>query len=295
MSKEKILVSSIEGNTQLLDGGSMFGNAPRPLWERWVNVDNIGRIELACRSLLVKYNGLNILLEAGIGQFFEPKLADRYGVTPNDKHLLSENLMKIGVSPEQIHFVVLSHLHFDHIGGIVPGYEEFSKEKKLLFSNATFITSNTAYERAINPHPRDKASYISDIIDLLIPGENLLLIDENSEFPSQIKEIFSYRISHGHTPGQLLATIRGRKENITFCGDLVPGVPWVHLPITMGYDRYPELLIDEKKEFYQSLNLENDLLFFTHDITVCAANVKLNEKNKYEAHDKKQKLLNYEL
>ena len=101
MSKEKILVTSIEGNTQLLDGGSMFGNAPRPLWERWVNVDSIGRIELACRSLLIKYNGLNILLEAGIGQFFEPKLADRYGVTPNDRHLLNENLMAAELVPKK--------------------------------------------------------------------------------------------------------------------------------------------------------------------------------------------------
>ena len=189
----------------------------------------------------------------------------------------------------------MSHLHFDHIGGIVPGYEEFLKEKRLLFSNATFITSKTAYERAMSPHPRDKASYIPDIIDLLIPGKNLLLIDENNDFPSEIKEIFSYRISHGHTPGQLLTTVLGSRKNITFCGDLIPGVPWVHLPITMGYDRYPELLIDEKKDFYQSLNLENDLLFYTHDISVCASNVKLNEKNKYEAHDKKQTLLNYEL
>ena len=202
---KKVKLFSIDGNTQLLDGGSMFGNAPRPVWERWTNVDELGRIELACRSLLIQYNGLNILLEAGIGQFFEPKLADRYGVTPNDKHLLKENLGKVNINPEDIDYVILSHLHFDHIGGIVPGYEEFSKKKDLLFSKAKFITSKVAHDRAINPHPRDKASFISDIIDLLSPEENLLLIDSKGDFPKEIREIFDFRISHGIPRGNYLS------------------------------------------------------------------------------------------
>ena len=290
-----IKIFSVDGNTQLLDGGSMFGNAPRPVWEKWTKVDSLGRIELACRSLLVQLNGLNILLEAGIGQFFEPKLADRYGVTPNNRHLLKENLEKMNISPNEIDYVILSHLHFDHIGGIVPGFEEFSKEKKLLFSNAKFITSTIAYERAINPHPRDRASFIPDIIKLLDPKDNLILIDKNKNFPSEIKNLFNFRISNGHTPGQLIVTVKGRSKNITFCGDLIPGVPWVHLPITMGYDRYPELLIDEKKELYEEIDLKNNLLFFTHDINYCAAMISKNDKGKYHCVEKIESFLNYEL
>jgi glyoxylase-like metal-dependent hydrolase (beta-lactamase superfamily II) len=291
----KVKIFSINGNTQLLDGGSMFGNAPRVVWEKWTNVDELGRIELACRSLLIQYNGLNILLEAGIGQFFEPKLADRYGVTPNDRHLLKENIEKLGILPSEVDFVILSHLHFDHIGGIVPGFKEFSQEKKLLFSNAKFITSKIAYERALAPHPRDNASFISDIIELLNPNKNLILIDDNIDFPEKIKEIFKHRISNGHTPGQLLTTVKGLNESITFCGDLIPGIPWVHLPITMGYDRYPELLIDEKKEFYQEIDLERNLLFFTHDIDFCAATISRDEKGKYRCHKKIKEFKNYEL
>ena len=71
---KKVKLFSIDGNTQLLDGGSMFGNAPRPVWEKWTKVDELGRIELACRSLLIQYNGLNILLEAGIGSFLNQSL-----------------------------------------------------------------------------------------------------------------------------------------------------------------------------------------------------------------------------
>jgi len=295
MKKNDVYIYSVEGNTQLLDGGSMFGNAPRPVWEKWVSVDSLGRIELACRSLLVKYNGLTILLEAGIGQFFEPKLADRYGVTPNDRHLLHENLEKLNIKPSDIDYVILSHLHFDHIGGIVPGYEKFSKEKSLLFSNATFITSKIAYERACAPHPRDRASFIPEIIHLLKPNQNLLLIDDKTNFPKEIEQILRFRISNGHTPGQLLCTVLGKKKQVTFCGDLIPGSPWVHLPITMGYDRYPELLIDEKLEFYQDINLEENLLFFTHDSKLCAAEISKNEKGKYECIKSFEQFTHYEL
>ena len=64
---------SINGNSQKLDGGAMFGNAPKALWERWTEVDELNRIPLVCRAMLVQDQGKNILFETGIGAFFEPK------------------------------------------------------------------------------------------------------------------------------------------------------------------------------------------------------------------------------
>src|SRR3546814_1224603 len=52
---------------------------------------------------------------------------------------------------------------------------------------------------------------------------------------------------------------------VVFCADLVPGKPWVHVPITMGYDRNAELLIDEKRAFLEDKLARNVHLFFTHD------------------------------
>ena len=74
------LLYSILGNSQKLDGGAMFGNAPKPLWERWVDADALNRIDLACRALLVCEPNRNILFETGIGAFFEPRLKERFGV-----------------------------------------------------------------------------------------------------------------------------------------------------------------------------------------------------------------------
>jgi glyoxylase-like metal-dependent hydrolase (beta-lactamase superfamily II) len=110
---------SIDGNSQKLDGGSMFGNAPKAMWSRWIAPDELNRIPLACRCLLVKdLDGRNVLFETGIGAFFEPALRERYGVVESH-HVLLDSLAEAGVSHEDIDVVVLSHLHFDHAGGLL--------------------------------------------------------------------------------------------------------------------------------------------------------------------------------
>ena len=95
---------SILGNSQKLDGGAMFGNAPKAMWERWSSVDADNRIDLACRALLASpLNGKTVLFETGIGAFFEPKLRERYGVV-EDRHVLLESLRAAGTK----HFIFSS-------------------------------------------------------------------------------------------------------------------------------------------------------------------------------------------
>ena len=66
---------SVLGNSQKLDGGAMFGNAPRALWSRWIQPDDLNRIPLACRCLLIQEESSRLILcEAGIGAFFSPDL-----------------------------------------------------------------------------------------------------------------------------------------------------------------------------------------------------------------------------
>ena len=269
----------LEGNRQRLDGGAMFGNCPRALWEQWVDVDQQGRIPLACRCLLIDEGDRKILLEAGIGASFEPKLAERYGVQQPNTHLLLESLAAQNLTPADIDIVILSHLHFDHVGGLLPDHDTRQQHgDSLIFPNATFITSKVAFERAQNPHARDRASFLPEIPALLQQSNRLELIAPGE---SPLGDSFEFLYSDGHTPGQLHTLYTGADKPVFFAGDLVPGMPWVHAPITMGYDRYPELQVDEKKRMLERAASECWQLFFTHDPNQAFATVSKNEKGRF--------------
>lgn len=275
-------VSAVEGNTQWLDGGSMFGNVPRSLWEQWAPVDAKGRIRLACRALLIECDGMRILCETGIGAFFEPKLADRFGVAEKE-HVLLASLKGLGLSHSDIDVVVLSHLHFDHAGGLLPAYDEIvGGNSGLLFPRAKYLVGAKAWERAKHPHARDKASFVPGLVEKLEATGRLVVVD-GDRVASILPDRLSFIFTDGHTPGQMHTVFKGEQSTIVFCGDLIPGTAWVHLPVTMGYDRYPELLIDEKAALYKRALPENWLLFYTHDTAVKASRLACDAKGRFTA------------
>lgn len=274
-------LSSILGNFQWLDGGAMFGNAPKAIWSKWHTPNEKNQIQLATRALLIQDDNRNILLEAGIGAFFSPNLKKRYGVYEND-HILLKSLHKIGLEHSDIDFVILSHLHFDHVGGLLNVWQE-SEKYELLFPKAKYIISSAAWERANNPHPRDKASFIPELMQLLKKSDRILLVDDKSL--DILGNDYTFYYSNGHTPGLLHTQINMPKGPVIFSSDLIPGTSWIHLPITMGYDRSPELLVDEKKQFLDRCIAQKTRVFYTHDLKTEMSNIEQDTSGRYRAQN----------
>jgi len=275
-----VTLSPVLGNSQRLDGGAMFGNAPREMWRHWAEPDEANRIALATRGLLAsEESGRTVLIEAGIGAPFRPEIADRYGIV-EQRHVLMDQLAGLGIGPGDVDVVVLSHLHFDHAGGVLDAWAP-DTEPSLAFPNASYVVGRRAWERALAPTPRDRASFLAHLQPLLEATGRLELVDGDSS--GTLGTGYRFHHSDGHTPGLLMTEVDAQDGPVLYASDLVPGRPWVHVPITMGYDRFPELVVTEKAALLADVVDRHVWLAFPHDPDVAMARVERDDHGRFRA------------
>ena len=277
----KIRITSLAGNNMKLDGGSMFGNAPKALWSRWLSCDDQNRIDIASRSLLIETENQKILFETGVGNYLDSSMQKRFGIE-EDRHVLLDSLKQAGVDPAEITRVILSHLHFDHAGGLLEKTGGRNGAFRLAFPSAEYITGEKNFERAVSPHSRDRASFVPELNRLLEQSGRVSLKKHGDRLETDGIGV-TFTESSGHTPGMLVSDILAGDCKFIFTGDLIPAHFYVNLPITMGFDRNPELLIDEKKALLDRAYEDNAYLVFPHDPFYAAAKLEYNEgKKRYQ-------------
>lgn len=260
-----------------LDGGAMFGTVPKVLWERSNPTDEKNRIEMEARGLLLKSDGLNVLIDTGNGQDFVAKygekmgskFAEMYAIDDSGPSLL-KSLAHHGVKPEDIHHVILTHLHFDHAGGATT-----EKNGKLVptFPNAKYWVQKGNLETASKPNLRERASYYGANFQPLQENGVLNITDGPQEnFLPGISSI----ISNGHTQSQQVIKITDGKTTLLYCGDMVPTSSHVKIPWLMGYDLHPLVLMEEKQKYLGEAADHSWYLFFEHDPYCDAALIERN-------------------
>jgi glyoxylase-like metal-dependent hydrolase (beta-lactamase superfamily II) len=246
-----------------LDGGAMFGVVPKTLWNRTNPADNMNRIDLAARSLLIEDGNRLILIDAGMGNKQEDRFFRHFGLYGNDS--LDGSIKKVGFDRTDITDVFLTHLHFDHCGGAVR-WNENKTAYKLSFPNARYWSNKQHWEWAVNPNEREKASFLSEnLIPIQESGQLCFIETPKTSFASDCGLGFGVLFVNGHTEKQMIPHISYRGKTLVFMADLLPTAGHLPLPYIMGYDVRPLQTLEEKKRFLFRAADENFVLFMQHD------------------------------
>lgn len=256
-------VSTVLAGRIRLDGGAMFGVVPKPLWERRIPADERNRISLAMRCLLVETDGRRILIDTGIGNKESEKFRGIYGVANEGRPTRLENeLRELGVAPEEIDTVLLTHLHFDHAGGAT--VREPDGAVRPAFPNATYLVRRGEWEFAHQDNERIQASYLAHNMDPLEQAGVVEFLDGDAEVAPGVRTIRTA----GHTPHHQSVLIEAGDTTLLYLADLVPTSAHVPLPWIMGYDVEPLVTLEVKREWLTRAGQEGWALVFEHDPVV---------------------------
>lgn len=265
-------IFSIETSRFALDGGAMFGVVPKTIWENSIPADEKNRIALVTRSLFLKSENRNIIIDTGNGDKWENKHRSMFKIDTETVNTRM-SLEKLGLTMEDVTDVVCTHLHFDHAGGNT----RLDGRGRLIpsFPNATYWIQRDNWNLANSPSVKDRASYRSENWTVLAENGMIELVDGEDEFIPGLKVI----LTDGHTAGQQLPKISDRFHTVFFGGDLIPTVHHLRIPWVMAYDNHPMQTIAEKSEVLARMVKENWILFFEHDPVFDAIDVEFDGEN----------------
>ncbi len=264
-------IYSVQTGLFRLDGGSMFGVVPKPLWSRTNPSDENNRIQMCTNSLLLDNGKKKILIDNGVGHKMSKKLNEIYAVDYSEYSLL-ESLKKINIKPEDITDVILTHLHFDHAGGST--YYDREKQLKITFPNAVHYVQKKHFDWALNPTERDKASFFNNNFELLVRNKVLNLVDGEFKFDNSINLL----PVNGHTRDMQMVKISDDDNTLLYTADLIPMSAHVPLPYIMGFDLFPLVTLEEKRKYLTEAVKNDWIIFFEHDPFLQSAKIGSNDK-----------------
>lgn len=238
------------------DGGAVMGVMPKALWKKYLTCDEKNRVPLALNSLIIQTQGKNILIDTGIGNKLSPKKKEIYQAS--DFELL-KNLEKLALKREDIDYVILTHLHFDHAGGIVT---IFDGKPELTFPKAIHVFQKAEWEIAQNPDELNKASYnFKDDLQLLKESENYQIVDGDEEILPGVK----IELTGGHSEGMQVVRLESAGELAYYAGDIIPLESLKHLAVNSAFDICRRASFIAKKKILNELKERNGILFYAHD------------------------------
>jgi glyoxylase-like metal-dependent hydrolase (beta-lactamase superfamily II) len=278
-------IETIVHGTLRLDGGAMFGVVPRPLWSRERPTDERNRCTWSLRSLLIENGNQLMLVDAGMGDKQSEKFFSHYAPEFND---LDASLASLGYGRDDITDVFLTHLHFDHCGGAIKRGGANGDLLVPAFERATFWSTQRHWDWAVEPNPREKASFLQENIRPLEESGQLKFVERGVDSGGRASNRTSGAIEgfpemdilfvDGHTESQMLPLLDFGDRKLLYMADLLPSTTHIPLPWVMGYDTRPLLTIDEKARVLREAAEGGYTMIFEHDHLHEAAQVKMTER-----------------
>lgn len=246
----------------------MFGVVPKVLWQKHHAADGNNLCTWAMRCLLIEDGDRLILIDTGMGEKQSEKFFSYY--EPHGYATLLKSIEETGFRPEDVTDVILTHLHFDHVGGaVVRDGEELS----LTFPNATYWSEADHWQWALRPNPRERASFLKENILPIQESGQLKFIEGSSPFPN-----IDFIKVRGHTEQMMVPVIQCNGRTLIYAADLIPSSAHLPLAWVMAYDVRPLLTMEEKERVLNRALEENAILIFEHDPVYEAATLEKTEK-----------------
>jgi glyoxylase-like metal-dependent hydrolase (beta-lactamase superfamily II) len=247
------------------DGGCMFGVVPRELWQREHPADDMNRIRLNLVCPLILRGSAAIVIDTGIGNRLsavERKIFDH-----RDGWLI-DGLKQLGMEPGDVTHLLLSHLHFDHCGGMVTRQKSgglkpaFPKARIFLQKRELDVAQNSINERL-------RAAY-RHLDECLEPVAGLLeLIDGDGELVPGVRAV----VTGGHTERHQIALVHSLGEHFIHLADIVPTRSHMRGAWNQAYDLDALRTMEQKAHYLAKASTERWWISFAHDPEVCAARV----------------------
>lgn len=263
-------LNTVETGRFGLDGGAMFGIVPKPLWERRIASDDKNRIPLNMRCLLIQGEDRLILVDTGLGDKYDAKFASIFAVD-HEYAELHRSLDALGVSAKDITDVIITHLHFDHCGGVTTREGD---ELKMVFENATHHVQRDHWAWAQEPNIRERNSFLHENLGPLGDSGQLNLVFGVTEIAPGVDVI---PVS-GHTEAMQLVKVTDGAQTLLYAADLIPTHAHVPMAWNMAYDVYPLKTIQEKEHILAEAQDGGWHLFLEHDPEVEVISLERSDK-----------------
>ncbi len=264
-------IVSVQTGTFRLDGGAMFGVVPKVLWAPREDVDAHNRILLATRTLIAVSRDREcvMLVDTGTGTKWADDEADRFEIRHDGSAIAAWLETGFGLAPADVTDIVVTHLHFDHNGGLSEWVGEPGGQTRLCFPQARHWVHRRHWEHVQRPTEKDRASFLSRDYEHLERSGVLRFVEGDA--PESPWKGVRWFVSDGHTPGQLLPIFEEGDGGVMFTGDVFPTSSHLRVPWVMAYDNEPLKTIAEKHRILGWCREGRLQLAFPHDHRVGGA------------------------